>query len=295
MTTRLWMVVLASVSASFSLCAQQPGGAGVWQKFQDKLAPIADYSVTMVTLSGGNSSTSRMARLAPKMRMEMETPGMGSMAMIMDPEAANDKGGKGVSYTLFVAQKMYMKQALTPAGARTKTDADVSVEELGKDTVAGLICDKRRLTITEIATKQAHVMLLWVSSSVRNMPVQMESTEQGVTSVIQFRNYSFEKPAANLFVVPADFVVMGGGMFPGMPAGAAAPDGVSAPAAPMVTLGSPALGVTVHPGGTAVVTTNVPVAAPQDVGEAAKQAAKDTTQSAVQEGVNRGFKKVFGW
>ena len=125
MTTRLWMVVLASVSASFSLCAQQPGGAGVWQKFQDKLAPIADYSVTMVTLSGGNSSTSRMARLAPKMRMEMETPGMGSMAMIMDPEAANDKGGKGVSYTLFVAQKMYMKQALTPAGARTKTDADL--------------------------------------------------------------------------------------------------------------------------------------------------------------------------
>ena len=304
MTTRLWMVVLATVCTSASLYAQQPGGGSdVWQRYQDKLAPVADYAVTMATLSGGHSFTSRMWRLTPKTRMEMEAPGMGSMAVIVDPEAANDQGGKGLSYMLFLSQKMYRKTALSAAQAdKAKADADIKVEELGQETINNLVCDKRRVTVTEAATKQAHVILLWVSSFVHNMPVQMESTERGVPLIIQFRDYNFEKPAASLFVVPADFAAMGGGMFPGMPGGAvpgtvsALPETSAAPAIPVTAAAAP---VTVQAGGVQVVlTTNaavVPSAPVVDPAEAAKQAAKDAANNAAQEGVSRGLRKVFGW
>jgi outer membrane lipoprotein-sorting protein len=304
MKMRSWMVVFAVASVGTVLQAQPAGGVpDVWQRYQDKLSPVADYSVTMITQSGGHSFTSRMWRLAPKMRMEMDEAGMGQMAMIVDPEAASDPAGKGVSYTLFVARKMYMKSALAAAQASAaKADADLKVEELGKETINSLVCDKRRVIVTETATKKTHVVLLWVSSAVRNMPVQVESTEQGVTATIQFRDYNFEKPAANLFVLPEDYAPMGVGMFPGMssgvmpgPAAPASPQ--PPPAVPSLTVGSPAARVTVQSGGTQIAITNVPpVTAPaQDAGDVAKQALKDTTQSAVQEGVNQGVKKLFGW
>jgi outer membrane lipoprotein-sorting protein len=300
-----WSVAVAALLASLSLQAQQPGGSPViWQKFQDKFGPVQDYAVTMVSQSGGNSFSSRVYRLATRTRMEMEAQGMGGMAMISDPEAPNDKGGKGVAYSLFLTQKMYMKMALTPTtGGNGQTDADVSVEELGKETVAGLVCDKRRMTITEVASKAKHVVLLWTSSSVRNMPVQIESAEQGTTTVIQFRDYDFAKPAATLFVVPADFTPMGGfpGMMPGgmpvrTPTAAPAPGvTVGAPSVsvgtPGVSVATPAVGVSVQPSPAAPVTNT----APQTMEDAVKQGVKDGTQNAVQEGVNRGLKKVFGW
>lgn len=293
------ILLVASIAAQVSAQSVPASNPDVWLRFQDKLVTVSDYAVTMTMVSGGHSLTSRLWRLAPRTRMEFAVPNFGTVANIFDPEAANDQGGKGVSYMLFVENKCYRKTALPPAqGSTAKSDTDVKTEELGKETIQGLVCDKRRMTVTESSTKQAHVMLLWTSSFVRNMPVQFESTEQGVTTRLQFRDYNFDKPAASLFVVPADYVAMPGvPTMPGVPAmpGVAAPAPVAPPTAPSISVGSPLLNVTVQPNMSAPVITNRPATAADDVGEVAKEAAKSATQNAVQEGVNRGLKKAFGW
>jgi len=288
MSARLWFPGFVAGLACTALRAQMPDG-NAWQKYCEKVSPVPDYSVTMVMQGGDHVMTSQVARLAPRMRTEMSLPGMGAMVSIVDPEAANDRGGKGVAYTLFPARKTYMKHALSPSTPvqDKATPADVKIEELGKETVDGMLCDKRRLTLVEGAGQPAHVVLVWTAPAVRNMPVRFESLDQGMPVRIAFRDYRFDKPAASLFVVPSNYVA--GGMFPGMPGmGGFVPP--AAPAADAAAADSEAGGMPAVPPVPAPAVTNAP-----SMGDSVKDAAKETTRSAVQEGVNRGLRKVLNW
>jgi len=185
------------------------GASAAWMKYQDKLSPVKDYTVTTVMEVEGQAVTSKMFKLGQKVRMEIAMQGMQSVTLL-DPEA---DGGKGASYVLMPMMKTYMKMPVPPDAAAKADDADVKIEELGKEDVDGVACSKRRVTITD--NGRAMVMTLWSSPKAKDMPVKMEMTEP-TRVVIKFKDYDFTKPAADLFTLPADYKAMDmGGMMMG--------------------------------------------------------------------------------
>ena len=201
MQIRGLMTVGAIVAGS--LFAQAQGGMGMnalWMKYQDKLSPVQDYSATVVMDAGGRTMTSKMFKLGKKTRMEVNMEGMPMQVIsIMDLDAED---GKGVAYTLMPAMKTYMKMPL-PQDAAAKADAkpDIKIEELGKEDVDGVSCDKRRVTITPEGGKP-QAMTLWASAAAKNMPVKLAVADGPGATVIRFKDYDFKKPSADLFTIP---------------------------------------------------------------------------------------------
>jgi len=175
-------------------------------KYQDKISPVKDYSVTTVMGIRDQTVTSKMVRSGKKARMEIAMEGMGMQAItIMDPDA---DGGKGAMFTLMPAMKTCVKMAIPPDAAPDKPDAkepDIKIEELGKEQVDGVACDKRRVTITP-ADGKTQTMLVWLSPAAKNMPVKIEMTAP-TAMIIKFKDYDFQKPSEDLFKVPADYKV----------------------------------------------------------------------------------------
>jgi hypothetical protein len=286
---------LALLAAGARAQSRGPGGEA-WMKHLDKLGFARDYTVTMETEAEGSVFSSRMARLAPKTRMEMEMPQMGRMVTILDPEAANDRGGKGVTWMLFPASKTYMKMAAPAADAEGTSKAEVKVEELGKETMDGMVCEKRRLTVADPDTRRTQVTLFWTAAAVKNMPVRIETTEGG-RAVVRFKDYDFAKPAADLFAVPADYTPGG---FPGIMGEFTPPTTPAMPATPaMPTMPAPPAmpAVPAPPAAPTLpqaVTAATNAAVQPDPGQAAKEAAKEAARGAVNEGINRGLNRLFG-
>jgi hypothetical protein len=295
-TIRLGLFISACLLPGLMLHAQtRMGSSDVWQRYSEKMGFSGDYSVTMETQSGGHTMRSRMARLAPKTRMEMDAPGMGQMIALHLPEEPNSKGGKGVSYTLFPATKTYMRMdASVSPDEKAKQEGTVKIEELGKETLDNQVCLKRRITITEPRSTVPHVVLLWCAAAVKNMPVRMETEEGRDKTVIRFLDYDFKKPDAALFQVPKDYTP--GGFFPGAPGRGAAPDAEAMRrAAEQAAADEAAQAAAAKASAPAEAQKTPPVDPAQDAANEAKDAAKENTRNAVREGVNAGFRKAFGW
>ncbi|MCL2105316.1 MAG: DUF4412 domain-containing protein [Kiritimatiellaeota bacterium] len=196
-----WLVTIGAVATASLLQAQGPGGmGGVWAKYQDKLTPVHEYSATMVMEVGGQAINTKMFKSGQKVRTEISMQGMQAIT-ITDPDAEN---GKGVMYTLMPAMKTYMKMPI-PADVASKADddkTDIKIDELGKEDVDGVSCDKRRVTIT--VDGKAQVMTMWASPKDKNMPVKIEMVTPAAV-VIRFKDYDFKKPTDDLFKVPADY------------------------------------------------------------------------------------------
>jgi len=206
-----WLVAAGAIFAG-SLAWAQGGmgmGGGAWMKFQDKLNPVQDYSVTMVMDMGQQAMTSKMYKLGKKMRTEMNQQGFQAIS-IVDPEADN---GKGAAFTLMPMMKTYMKVPIS-ADAAAKADddkVDIKIDELGKEDVDGVSCAKRRATIT-LSNGKSLVIMLWTSPKAKDMPVKVEMTDP-VKATIRYKDYDFTKPSADLFTLPADYKAMDmGGM-----------------------------------------------------------------------------------
>lgn len=179
-------------------------------KMQEKISPVQEYSVTMVMDVAGQTVNTKMFQLGKKVRTEVNHMGMQAIT-IVDPEADD---GKGVVYTLMPMMKTYVKMPI-PAEAASQTaddNLDFKIDELGKEDVDGVSCDKRRVTVTVDGKELS--MTVWTSPKAKDMPVKMEMTEP-MKSTILYKDYDFTKPAASLFTLPADYTAMDlGGMMP---------------------------------------------------------------------------------
>jgi hypothetical protein len=198
-----WLVTIGAVVTASLVQAQGMMG-GVWTKYQDKIMPVQEYSVTMVMEAQGQTINSKMFQSGKKSRTEIAMQGMQTVA-IVDLEA---EGGKGSVVTLMPMMKTYMKISLPPELATAK-EPDIKIEELGKEDVDGVPCDKRHITVT--VDDKPQVMTIWVSAAAKNMPVKMEVKEP-MPIVIKYKDYDFKKPADDLFTIPADYTAMKMGM-----------------------------------------------------------------------------------
>ena len=193
-----WWLTIGLVLTGSLAWAQGRVMGGTVMNHMDKLLPVKDYSVTMLMDAGGQTISTKTFKLGKKMRVEIAQQGF-QMVTLLDPDADD---GKGAAYVLMPMMKTYMKQPAPPAATAPADNVDIQTEELGKEDVDGVPCDKRRVTITDNGT--TYTITLWASPKDKDMPVKMEMAEPNKV-IIRYKDYDFTKPAADLFTLPADY------------------------------------------------------------------------------------------
>jgi len=95
--------------------------------------------------------------------------------------------------------------AQTTAGEDVKPeDLQVETTELGKETIDGHDCIKNKVVVTGKDGTQ-HESTVWNATDLKSFPVKIVTQEKDNTVTMQFKDISFDKPAASQFDPPADY------------------------------------------------------------------------------------------
>ena len=190
-----WWLTVGAVSAASLLLAQEGKGM-TWEEFQNKMYPVREYSVTDVhEMAGGVKMNMKKFKSGRKSRTEMEILGLDDRVIILQDEDAE----KGLSYNLWEDAKIVAK---VPVPVMEDEVQGIKVEELGKEEVDGVPCDKYRVTL-ETDSNGTTSMLYWTSPEEKNMTVKVQDVDHAM--IIRSKDYSFEKLSENLFKIPPEY------------------------------------------------------------------------------------------
>jgi len=200
-------------SAAAPTHAPPAAAAAVWEKIglPHYEAP-ASYSEDLVITSAGQTMVMKRAYDKGRSRTEMSADGQNMVMIELGDE-------RGTTYQLMPDRKEAMKQsrrAMNDAtgGRLDKAEAarakepkndvgpppDMKVEDLGDDATAGAPSRKLRLTSSD------GVVLAWFEKAT-GAPLRMESTVEGKSSTIEWKNRKVGPQAASLFEVPKSYKV----------------------------------------------------------------------------------------
>ena len=76
--------------------------------------------------------------------------------------------------------------------------------ELGKETMDGHPCVKNKAVVAD-TTGKAHEFIVWNATDLKDFPVQIQTTEGDMTTVMLFKQIRLSKPDAAKFEVPSDY------------------------------------------------------------------------------------------
>jgi hypothetical protein len=124
----------------------------------------------------------------------MKQAGMDKMVTIARP----DKKMNVISYP---GLKSYCE---TPFSASEAAEGKVEITEVGKETVDGHPCVKKKLTTTDSKGRPQEAFV-WQASDLKNFPVQMEMAQRANKLIVKFQSPTLETPEAALFEIPADY------------------------------------------------------------------------------------------
>jgi hypothetical protein len=167
----------------------------------------ASYRVDLVVTAEGREMTMKRFIDGDRIRTEMSGGGQDVVMLEMGDEA-------GTSYMLMPGEKRAMKQSraamaeLAPQAMPGKMEkapgetppADLKVEDLGDETRDGKALRKLRFVMSEGAA------LGWFDKS-SGAPVRMEATNDGKTSVMEWKNFVAGPQPAKLYEVPKGYDV----------------------------------------------------------------------------------------
>lgn len=226
-----------------------PGGGGNFDNGMEKLfgaTPV--FSAGMVTSIVGpqgpmtvkskmvfdhenswtemNMSDVQGPNLPPQAVDQMKSIGMDDVVTITPADKLN-------VYMVYPHIHSYVDMPIPPS-ATTNNAFSVQTTKLGQETVDGHPCVKNDVVVTN--SVQSHEFTVWNATDLKNFPVKIAMTDQGMSVSITFQNVSFDKPAAGLFQPPTHFTKYGsiqdlmqsammnhpGGM-PGMPSPSVSP------------------------------------------------------------------------
>ena len=140
----------------------------------------------------------KSAQIPAAAMAQMKQMGMAELTSIMrqDLQAA---------YLIYPGLSSYAKMPLRGSdAASTNKSAKVELTKLGEETIDGHPCVKNKAVATDDSGAK-HEATLWNATDLKDFPVQIESTEQGNTALMTFKNISTAKPDTKLFEPPADF------------------------------------------------------------------------------------------
>lgn len=164
-----------------------------------------EYSARQVIIHQGNEQTASTLYVAPgKMRIEHHSPGADhSMVIIIRQD-------KKLTWTLFPEKKTFLESALTEEDMKKYVDipqapkgADVKEEILGKETINGYPCTKRRIetTVEVMGKKMRSSSTIWMSDMFE-VPLR---TQHDSGTIVELRNITPAPQRASLFEIPEGF------------------------------------------------------------------------------------------
>lgn len=148
------------------------------------------FEMDMTEAKGGKTKAADMAR--------MKEMGMDKMVMITLPE-------KKLSYLIYPGLESYAEMPINhPDAAKTAADYQLTVTELGKETVDGHTCVKNKVEISDKDGKK-HEYTVWNATDLKKFPVKVETNESKSAMTLLFKDVKFDKPEASQFEPPATY------------------------------------------------------------------------------------------
>jgi hypothetical protein len=140
----------------------------------------------------------KSSRMPPQASEQMKQMGMDKMVAIARPD-------KKLSYLVYPGMQAYVENPLQdPDAAKPESDFKIDTTELGKDTVDGHECVKNKVVVTDKEGK-THESTVWNATDLKKFPVKVETTENGMTVTMQFKDVKLAKPDAGQFDPPSGF------------------------------------------------------------------------------------------
>ena len=217
--------ILAALVLSFNASAQLPG-AGAQSGFDAQFLKlfgsnsafsaksdvrivdkdkkeVAALTMDFVTLDGNVRIEIDMANIKskdipPDIIPQMKTVGMDKIITITRKDTKT-------TYFIYPNMKSSAKVPLPKeqADALTK-DPKMEKTAMGKETVDGHPCEKNKVIFTDDKGQKKET-LVWNATDLKDFPVRVETTEQGNTVQMTFKQIQFAKPDAKLFDLPKGF------------------------------------------------------------------------------------------
>jgi len=148
------------------------------------------FEMDMTQMKGG--------QLPPGAADQMKQMGMDKMVIVTVPE-------KKVTYLIYPGLEAYTEIPTTnPDAAKSAAQYDVKVTELGRETIEGHGCLKNKAEVADKDGKKRE-FTVWNATDQKKFPLKIESKEGNTNTVMQFKDVSFDKPAASQFEPPAAY------------------------------------------------------------------------------------------
>lgn len=138
-----------------------------------------------------NMADLKSASLPPEAIDQMKQMGMDKLTTISIPE-------EKVVYMIYPSLKAYAEM---PVPKAADGEAEVKLEELGKEEVDGQPCIKNKASVKDKEGKTSE-FTVWNATKLKNFPVKIVTTQDGMDITMLFKNVKFDKPAASEFAAP---------------------------------------------------------------------------------------------
>jgi len=143
-----------------------------------------------------NLADMKGASLPPGAIDQMKQMGMDKLTTISIPE-------KKVVYMIYPSLNAYAEMPVPKADAAKKDDdSEVTLTEIGREEVDGQACVKNKATVKDKEGNSSE-FTVWNATGLKNFPVKIETTQEGMDVTMLFKNVKFDKPAAAQFDAPS--------------------------------------------------------------------------------------------
>jgi hypothetical protein len=135
----------------------------------------------------------KSAMIPAQVLAQMKSAGLDKIISITQQE-------KGPVLIIYPNARCYAE--FTPAVSDSKKEPKLTKTDLGKETVGSQSCTKQKVAITD-EDGEAHDILVWNDG--KGFPVQLQTSVDGTTVTMKFKNLDPKKPDASLFKAPGGY------------------------------------------------------------------------------------------
>ena len=137
-------------------------------------------------------------RMPPEAAANMKQMGMDKTVTITLPQ-------EKMRYMIYPGLDAYIASGIqNPEAAKPESDFKVETTDLGKDTVDGHPCVKKKAVVTDKEGNK-HESTIWTATDLQEFPIKIETTEHGQKMTMLYKNVKLSKPDASLFETPSSY------------------------------------------------------------------------------------------
>jgi hypothetical protein len=124
--------------------------------------------------------------------------GMARVISIIRPD-------KGLLYAIYPDQRVLLSMPLPKEDLESSGKApQIAKTELGRETLDGHLCIKNKVVVSD-ATGHSIEATTWDAKDLKDLPIQIETQDEGLISTVRFKDVQFTRPSAGEFDPPQGY------------------------------------------------------------------------------------------